>query len=310
MLVDHHAAPRLIGHEARPQRVEVGGQKFADMAEVERRRLDVLLQLVEILGAGRAPGQHLGGARLAEALEGAMAHALVGRQVGFLELVDAAAMGGAADDVEIELERVEDVHDVQHDVRRAQHVAAGIEQHLGGAPLGRRQDLLQRLRRQLHAGEQPHRLRHVAEAVGGVGGADVARPGRLERLHLGDGDPLADVDVLGAGGAAARAAVAGAQPFLQAVRRRAAQGQGLELADALHGLGGIQADLARRRADLEALAAGRAAVGRFGRQCLQPFRIGAQDNPPGIRLRVERLRQGPVKCSAPAEASAGRQGLA
>ena len=99
------------------------------MAQVERRRLDVLLQLVEILGAGRAPGQHLGGARLAEALEGAMAHALVGRQVGLLELVDAAAMGGAADHVEVELERVEDVHDVQHDVRRAQHVAAGIEQH-------------------------------------------------------------------------------------------------------------------------------------------------------------------------------------
>ena len=114
----------------------------------------------------------LAGARLAEALEGAMAHALVGRQVGFLELVDAAAMGGAADHVEVELERVEDVHDVQHDVRRAQHVAARIEQHVGGAPLGRRQDLLQRLRRQLHAGEQPHRLRHVAEAVGGVGRAD------------------------------------------------------------------------------------------------------------------------------------------
>ena len=120
----------------------------------------------------------LAGARLAEALEGAMAHALVGRQVGFLELVDAAAMGGAADDVEVELERVEDVHDVQHDVRRAQHVAARIEQHVGGAPLGRRQDLLQRLRRQLHAGEQPHRLRHVAEAVGGVGGADLARARR------------------------------------------------------------------------------------------------------------------------------------
>ena len=179
------------------------------MAQVERRRLDVLLQLVEILGAGRAPGQHLGGARLAEALEGAMAHALVGRQVGFLKLVDAAAMGGAADHVEVELERVEDVHDVQHDVRRAQHVAAGIEQHVRSAPLGRRQDLLQGLRRQLHAGEQPHRLRHVAEAVGGIGGALFARARRLERLHLGDGHPLADIDVLRAGGAAARAAVAG-----------------------------------------------------------------------------------------------------
>ena len=272
MLVDHHAALGLVGHEARLQRVEVGGQKFADMAEVEGRLLDVLLELVEVLGAGRAPGQHLGGAGLAEALEGAMAHALVGRQVGFLELVDAAAMGGAADHVEVELERIEDVHDVQHDVRRAQHVAAGIEQHVGGAPLGRRQDLLQRLRRQLHAGEQPHGLRHVAEAVGGIGGADLARARRLERLHLGDGHPLADVDVLGAGVAAARAAVAGAQPLLQAVGRRLAARQGHKLADALLGGAGIEADLARGRADFEALAAGRAAVGGIGRQGFQTVR--------------------------------------
>ena len=188
------------------------------MAEIEGRRLDVLLELVEVLGAGRAPGQHLGRARLAEALEGAMAHALVGRQVGFLELVDAAAMGGAADHVEVELQRVEDVHHVQHDVRRAQHVAARVEQHVGGAPLGRRHDALQGLRRQLHAGEQPHRLRHVAEAVGGIGRALGARPGRFQRLHLGDGHPLADVDLLGAGGAAARAAVAGVQPLLQGRR--------------------------------------------------------------------------------------------
>ena len=48
-------------------------------------------------------------------------------------------------------------------------------------------------------------------------------------------------------------------------------------------LAGIEADLARRRADLEALAAARAAIGRFGRQCLQPFRIGAQGDPPRSR---------------------------
>ena len=212
MLVDHHAAPRLIGLEARAERIEVGGQELADVAEVERRLLDVLLELVEVLGAGRAPGQHARGARLAEALEGAMTHALVGRQVGFLELIDAAAMGGAANHVEIELERVEDVHDVQHDVRRAQDVAAGIEQHVGSALLGRRQDLLQGLRGQLHAGEQPHRLRHVAEAVGGVGRPLLARPAGFERLQLGDGHPLADVDVFRAGIVAARAAVAGIEP--------------------------------------------------------------------------------------------------
>jgi hypothetical protein len=123
---------------------------------------------------------------------------------------------------------------------------------------------------------------------------------RLERLHLGDGDPLADIDVLRAGSAAAGAAVAGAEPFLQAVRRCATQGQGLELADTLHGLGGIEARLARRRADLEALAAARAAVGRFGGQCLQPFRIGAQGNPPRIHREwnvrgksLSSLRPGP-----------------
>ena len=217
------------------------------MAEIERRRLDRLLQLVEVLGAGRTPGQHLGGARLAEALEGAMAHPLVGRQVGFLELVDTAAMGGAADDVEVELERVEDIHHVEHDVRRAQHVAAGIEQHVSGALLRRRQDLLQGLRRKLHAGQQPHRLRHVAEAAGRRGGAFRTRPRSLERFHLGDRHPLANVDVLGTGVGAARAAVAGIEPLHQPVRRRTAARQSGQLADALLRSTGIEPDLARRR---------------------------------------------------------------
>jgi hypothetical protein len=243
------------------------------MAEIERGRLDCLLELVEVLGAGRAPGQHLGGARLAEPLEGAMAHPLVGRQVGFLELVDAAAMGGAADHVEVELQRVEDIHHVEHDVRRAQHIAAGIEQDVRGAPLGRRQDALQRLRRQLHAGQQPHRLRHVAEAAGGVGRPLGARPRRLQRLHLGDRHPLADVDALGAGVAAARAAVAGVEPLLQPSGRRPAARQGRQLADPQRRLAGIEADLARGRTDLETLAAAGAAIRRLGCQGLQPIRI-------------------------------------
>ena len=296
------------------QRIEVGGQKLADMAKVEGRFLDVLLELVEVLGAGRAPGQHAAGAGLAEALEGAMAHALVGRQVGFLELVDAAAMGGAADHVEVELQRIEDVHDVQHDVRRAQHVAARVEQHVGGAPLGRRQDLLQRLRRKLHAGEQPHGLRHVPEAVGGSGRAHFARTRGLDRLHLGDGHPLADIDALGAGFGAARAAVAGAEPLLQAVGRRLAPRQGQKLADAFLGGAGIEADLARRRAGLEALAAGRAAVGRIGRQGFQTFGISTQGNPPyvtrGEWRACKRPRSGTVKPSAPAETWISRHRLA
>ncbi len=285
VLVDDHAALGQIALEARFQAFEVGGQKLADMAEVEGRRLDVLLELVEILGASRAPGQHARGARLAEALEGAMAHALVGRQVGFLELIDAAAMGGAADHVEIELERIEDVHDVQHDVRRAQDVAAGIEQHLGGALLGRRQDLLQRLRGQLHAGEQPHGLRHVAEAVGGVGRPLLARPAGFERLELGDGHPLADVDVLGTGLAATRAAVAGIEPPGERLGRRSPVArQGDQIADAHLRLTGIEADLARRRTDLEALAATRAAIGGFRRERLEAIGIGAHCRTAAFRL--------------------------
>ena len=255
------------------------------MAEIEERLLDVLLQFVEILGAGRAPGQHLGGAGLAEALEGAMAHAFISRQVGFLELVDPAAVRGAADDIEIELHRVQDIHDVEHDMRRAQHVAAGIEQNLCGPPLGRLQNLLQRLRRQLHAGKQPHRLRHVAEAVGGIGRAHLARPRHIKRLHLGDGHPLADVDPLRAGIGAASAAVTGVQPLLQPIRRRAAVACKIQqLSDAGFRFAGIEADLARRRADLEALAAAGTAIGRVGDQCFQPVGIGAHGRPPARRL--------------------------
>ena len=270
------------------------------MAHVERRLLDVLLQFVEVLGAGRAPGQDLRGTRLAEALEGAVSHALVGRQVGFLELVDAAAMGGPADDVEVEFQRVEYVHHVQHDVRRAQHVAAGIEQHVGGAPLGRRQDLLQRLRGKLHAGEQAHSLRHVAETAGGIAGADLARPRRLQRLHLGDGHPLADVDVLGTGLAAAGAAVAGAQPALQRLGRRRAARQRDKLADPRTRLAGVEADLARRRADLETAAAAGAAVGRGGGQSLQALGIVAHGSLP----RTAQWAARPGDCQAALAAGA------
>ena len=280
MLMDHDAALRLLRGEARLQRVEVGGEEFADVAEVERRLFDVLLQLVEILGAGRAPGQHLGGARLAEALERAMPHPLIGGQIGFLELIDAAAMRRAADHVEVELQRVEDVHDVQHDVRRAQHVAARIEEHVGGAPLGRRQDLLQRLGRKLHAGQQPHGLRHVAETPGGIGRPLLHWPRRLQRLHLGDGHPLADVDLLGTGGGAARAAVAGTQPLVEQRRRGAAVArQRNQFADPLHGLAHVEPALAGRGAGLEALAAGRAAIGRLGNQRFEPVGIGTHQRP-------------------------------
>ena len=281
MLVDHDAALGLVRLEARLQRIQVRGKELAHMAHVERRFLDVLLQLVEILGAGRAPGQHLGGAGLAEALEGAMAHALVSGKVGFLELVDAAAMGGAADHVEVEFQRVEDVHDVQHDVRRAQHVAARVEQHVGGAPLGRRQDLLQRLGRQLHAGEQAHGLRHVAEASGGIGRAFLHRARRLQRLHLGDGHPLADVDALGTGGGALGAAVTGTEPLVEQRRRGPALArERQEFADTLDRPAGVEPAFACRRTGLEALAAARTAIGRLGGQCFQPVGIGAHQRWP------------------------------
>ena len=214
-----------------------------------------------------------------------MAHALVGRQVGFLELVDTAAMGGAADHVEVELQRVEDVHDVEHDVRRAQHVAAGIEQHVGGPPLGRRQDLLQRLGRKLHAGQQPDRLRHMAEPVGGVGRALLRRPDRLQRLHPGDGHPLADVDALGTGGGALCAAVTGAEPSVEQGRRGAALArERYEFTDALHGRARVEPALARGRTGLEALAAARTAIGRLGDQCFQPVGIGTHQRWPARRL--------------------------
>lgn len=245
------------------------------MVEAERRRLDVLLELVEILGAGRAPGQDLGRARLAEALEGAMTHALVGRKIGFLELVDAAAMGGAADHVEVEVERVEDVHDVQHDVRRPQHVAAGIEEDVGRPPLGRHQDALQRLRRKLHAGQQPHRLRHVPEPAGRVSSPFRHRPADLQRLQLGDRHPLADINVLGAGRTAARTAIAGVEPRLQdRCRGPAVPRQGNELAHTLRARLHVEPAFTGGRAGFEAFAAAGATIRRLSDQCFQSVGIG------------------------------------
>src|SRR5262249_28819161 len=74
------------------------------------------------------------------------------------------------------------------------------------------------------------------------------------------------------GRAAARAAVAGGEPAQQVRRRRTTRtGERQELADARARLVGSQARLAGGRADLEALAAPRAAVGRCRGERLKSF---------------------------------------
>jgi len=88
--------PGLVDHEARPQRVEVGAAKnsliWTQVRTTAPRR--PFSSSSKILGAGSGTrSATLAAPELAEALESAMAHALVGRQVGFLELIDRRSNG-------------------------------------------------------------------------------------------------------------------------------------------------------------------------------------------------------------------------
>jgi hypothetical protein len=198
--------------EVRAQPVDVFREIVGDVIHIKHRRHPADFHFRELLLATRTPRQHAARARLAKTPERAPADLVVGLQIAVEKLVDTAAVRGAADDVIVDRQNIQQVHDAENDLRRAQDIAAGIEDHIGLAALGRRRDALQSVRGDLHAGQQPHRLRHRAETLRGIGrpcrqwllGFDVLQP---RHRH-----PLPHVDVLGAGRRAVTTAVAGFDP--------------------------------------------------------------------------------------------------
>src|SRR5262249_23570468 len=147
------------------------------------------------------------------------------------------------------------------------------------------QDLLQSLRGELHAGQQPHCLCHMPEAVGGIDRPLLARPASLQRLQLGDGDPLANIDILRTGSTATRTAVTGVQPL----DKRFGWGsttarEGNQLTHARLAPPGLETNLTRRRADIEAFATTRAAIGSFRRERLQTMSVSAHGRSAARRL--------------------------
>ena len=175
MLVDRDALARQVGAESGRHAVELLDEELGDVAELELRLRVVVPVLAELLGAARAPRQHALGADLGEGVVGVARDLLIGREIGLVEMIDAAAMARAAHHLVLDAERLEDVHHVEDEVRRAQHVAAGVEHEIGGAVAALRLDAVERLGRHLHAREEAHRMRHGAEAP----------PRRLGALGLG-----------------------------------------------------------------------------------------------------------------------------
>ena len=87
--------------------------------------------LGEIDVAGRAPRHHLPGLALRQLVERGFGDAAERGDVARAQLLNAAAMGRTAHHLVAGAERVHDVERKQRDVRRLEHVAAGIEDEIG-----------------------------------------------------------------------------------------------------------------------------------------------------------------------------------
>ena len=175
VLVDGDALARQVGAEFGRQARQRLDQELGDVAELESGLGVVVPVLAELLGAGRAPGQDALRRDLGEGIVSVARDLGVGVEIGLVEMIDAAAMAGPAHHLERDAERLQDVHDVEHEVRRPQHVAAGVEDEVRRAGAMLPVDAIERVRRRLHAREEPHRMRHGAEApprrLGALGGA-------------------------------------------------------------------------------------------------------------------------------------------
>ncbi len=219
--------------------------------------------------AGRAPRDHLSALALGQLVDRRLGHPAVGLGVARAQPHHAAAMARAAHHLPGHAERVHDVEREQRDVRRLQHVAAGVEHEVrplrrraraeARASVGHLSEPLEQRIVELHLGEIVHVAIDQAERLD----AALAQLGR-RRLRLGHGgardrEQEARVDAVVARAHAVPAHHAGVGPVARSLIAGAAAQDVDDAVD--HG--------ARRRGDaawfchrtgLDALAATRAGV--------------------------------------------------
>jgi hypothetical protein len=164
--------------QQRPQPVELRAQEQDERRHLERlgaaRALDRRQgELGELHEAARAPGQHLSALALGELVHRAFAEAARCFDITGPRLHHAAAVRGASHDVIAHVDRVHDVEGKERNVRRLEHVAAGVEHdvgRLGGRPVdGSLTRILAEARKlrigKLHLGEMRDVARDQAEAL-------------------------------------------------------------------------------------------------------------------------------------------------
>jgi hypothetical protein len=172
------------------------------------------------------------------------------------EVHDAATVIHAPEHLVVDGHRIQDIHDIKDDVRRAQHIAAQIKNHVGARLHvgGQACEAPILVRHHLGADQQADRLRHACEIR--VGGR--LRLLTLLKHVLGEAEHLARVDSLRASrdtGAAGRAHLRPAPSLVMAL----AAPQNIK-DPAHHMLGGSALEIAVRehRADFDAFPACRA----------------------------------------------------
>ena len=126
----------------RPQPVEVFVHEQRERRHLERFRAARLLRrrqrhFGELDVAGRAPRQNLAGLAVRQLVERALGEAAERSEVARAQLLNAAAMGRAAHDLIADAERIHDIERKKRDVRRLEHVAAGVEDEIGAGASGR-----------------------------------------------------------------------------------------------------------------------------------------------------------------------------
>ena len=172
--------------------------------------------------AGRTPRDHLSGLALRQLVDRRLGHPAVGLGVARAQPHHAAAMGRPAHHLPGHAERVHDVEREQRDVRRLQHIAAGVEHEVRPlrsraraetwASVGHLSEPLEQRIVELHLGEIAHVAIDQAERLD----AALAQLGR-GRLRFGHGgardrEQEARVDAVVAGAHAVSAHHAGVRP--------------------------------------------------------------------------------------------------
>jgi len=158
-----------------PQLVETLGEEFRDRRQLERHRSERLLirrqrYLAELDLATWTPGDDPRRAGTPQPLDRVVGDAPGCLRVAALELLDTAADGVAAHHLIGHAEPVEHIEHEQRDVRRLDHIAAGVEDDvrcrvvlIGGTQ--RRRHPLQHFGRELQPRDDPGAVRHADEVL-------------------------------------------------------------------------------------------------------------------------------------------------